>query len=288
MHKLRFSVLVLLGLGLPAWACDDAAEDASRVVIAGGSLTEIAYELGIEHRVVGVDRTSNYPPAATELPSIGYVRTLSAEGLLSLDPTLLMGEHDMGPDEVVTQVANAGLQVVRVAQSLTAADIRAKVDCVATVMGAPTAAADALAARLAGQADALNQVQTDRAPRVAVLLTLGEAGPVGGGADTSAQNMLDMVGAQNVFGGFEGWKPISLEAMARSNPEYLVLTQRAVDGAGGIDKVLSHPGIRLTDAGRSQALIVFDGMSLLGFGPRTLATAVDLAMQLGTLPSAEG
>ena len=69
-----------------------ASEDSSRLTVAGGSLTEIVYLLGQEKKLIAVDITSNYPDKAKELPSIGYVRALSAEGVLSLSPTLILGE----------------------------------------------------------------------------------------------------------------------------------------------------------------------------------------------------
>ncbi|MDZ7686122.1 MAG: ABC transporter substrate-binding protein [Gammaproteobacteria bacterium] len=76
-------------------------------------LTEIVYALGAEERIVAVDETSNYPEAALELPSVGYVRNLSAEGILSLEPTLVLGEHDMGPEAVLEQIRQTSVEVVR-------------------------------------------------------------------------------------------------------------------------------------------------------------------------------
>ena len=81
-----------------------ASKDSSRLTVAGGSLTEIVYLLGQEKKLTAVDITSNYPEKAKELPSIGYVRALSAEGVLSLSPTLILGENDMGPPAVMEQL----------------------------------------------------------------------------------------------------------------------------------------------------------------------------------------
>ena len=85
-----------------------AAKDPSKLSIAGGSLTEIVYLLGAEKQIVAVDVTSNYPPKARALPSIGYVRNLSAEGILSLDPTLVLGEDDMAPAHGVDAIRRHG------------------------------------------------------------------------------------------------------------------------------------------------------------------------------------
>lgn len=100
--------------------------DSGRIAVAGGSLTEIIYFLGAEERIVAVDVTSTYP-APDRHPSVGYVRDLSSEGLLSMRPTLVLGEDDMGPPEVLTAVRRAGVAVMRVPETHSAAGIVAKV-----------------------------------------------------------------------------------------------------------------------------------------------------------------
>ncbi|MBL4906118.1 MAG: ABC transporter substrate-binding protein, partial [Sneathiella sp.] len=67
-----------------------AAEVPTRIVSVGGALTEMLYALGESARIVGADTTSYYPLAAKELPKVGYQRNLSAEGILSLKPDLLL------------------------------------------------------------------------------------------------------------------------------------------------------------------------------------------------------
>ena len=74
-----------------------AQDFTRRIVVAGGDLTEIVFALDAEDQLVGVDQTSTWPPQAQDLPQIGYVRRLSAEGVLSLDPDLLIAAHDAGP-----------------------------------------------------------------------------------------------------------------------------------------------------------------------------------------------
>ena len=54
-------------LGFDKNYCEESM-DASRIVIAGGSITEIIYFLGEQDRIVALDVTSNYPPEAKSLP----------------------------------------------------------------------------------------------------------------------------------------------------------------------------------------------------------------------------
>lgn len=281
-------VLAVAALGLLGWpaanACE-AAADSTRIAVAGGSLTEIVYFLGAEERLVAVDTTSSFPATAQQLPSIGYVRALSAEGLLSLDPTLVLGENDMGPPEVVAALETTGLPIVRVAETASAAGIVAKVRCVAAVLGLADRAEALIEARLTPAVEALAELspQAGAVPvRAVVLLGIRDGAPIGAGTGTSAHGVLEMVGAVNGLAGFQGWKPVSLEAMADARADFVVMPKRTVMAAGGAGEVLRHPAVALSIAGRAERLIVMDGMELLGFGPRTLHATLRLAARLGT------
>lgn len=266
-----------------ALGCDKPAADPSRIAIAGGSITEILYFLGAESHILAVDRTSNFPAEAMQFPSVGYVRNLSTEGLLSLNPTLVLGEDDMGPPEVLAQIRRTGVEVVKIPEGHSAAGIEEKVRCIARVLDIEARAEREIRERLTPLRNALDSLANRRQlqkPRVAVVLGLRDGTPLGAGADTSGHGLLGMAAASNVFADFEGWKPISMEAMVRADPEFIVIPQRGVDDAGGIDGILGHPAIRLTTAGKKRRLIALDGMSMLGFGPRTLDSALELARRL--------
>ena len=264
--------------------CDRA--DSARIAVAGGSITEIIYFLGAEDRIVAVDSTSNFPAAAREFPSVGYVRALSAEGLLSLTPTLVLGEDDMGPPETVAMVERAGVALVRVGEVRTSGGIIDKVRCVGSVLGLHDRAAELSNSELEPVAHVLLRLKegVTRKPRVAFLLQFRDGAPIGAGRGTSAQGLLDMVHADNVLADFEGWKPVSMEAMSRAEPDFVVITERGVRGTGGVAAVLSHPALSLVlghgEGGNADRLIVMDGMAMLGFGPRTLTTALELAKRL--------
>lgn len=75
-----------LMIGLLSLACVFSAQSADRPVVAGGSLSELIYAMGVGNRVVGVDETTSYPPETAALPHIGYWKQLSSEGILSLHP----------------------------------------------------------------------------------------------------------------------------------------------------------------------------------------------------------
>ncbi|MEM6710394.1 MAG: ABC transporter substrate-binding protein, partial [Pseudomonadota bacterium] len=249
----RFTFVVLMATTAPTFAeqaCAVPAKDPSRIAVAGGSLTEILYFLGEEERIVAVDTTSNFPLAARELPQIGYVRALSAEGVLTLNPTLVLGEHDAGPPEVIEQLARTGIETAIVPEAFTPQGIVDKVACVITLLDLPEARRRQALERLEDLQEAAASVPAAAtAPKVVVLLGIRDGVPVAAGANTSGDGLLAMAQATNVFAGVDGWKPISLEIMAQAQPDYIVIPERGLAAAGGIDGLVEHPAIRITPAG---------------------------------------
>src|SRR5499426_2306718 len=97
-----------------------AIRDASRIVSVGGAVTEILYALGLEQRVVAVDATSHYPPQALrEKRSVGYFRALSPEGVLGLNPSLILAIEGAGPKQAMTVIEAAGIGFVSVPDRFT-------------------------------------------------------------------------------------------------------------------------------------------------------------------------
>ncbi|WP_131917524.1 heme/hemin ABC transporter substrate-binding protein [Chromatocurvus halotolerans] len=267
--------LFLAGTTAQAMSCGEVAADATRIAVAGGSLTEILYELGEEQRIVAVDRTATYPDAAQALPQIGYVRDLSAEGILSLEPTLVLGEHDMGPPEVVAQLESLGVDMLIVPESFDTAGVAEKIRCVAAAVGNPSAGETLVASTLAPL-----EKQTGTEARGVVLLGVRGGAPLAAGRNTSGHGLLTMAGLDNAMRDIDGWKGVSEEAMLLAAPDFIVITQRGLDDAGGMQALLAHPALRLTPAAQNRRIIAMDGMAMLGFGPRTLATAAALRAEL--------
>eukprot|EP01136_Pigoraptor_vietnamica_P034580 Opistho-1_new@98715 len=83
-------------LALPALARAAKAE-GPRLVTVSGAITEVVFALGAESMLVGSDTTSVWPEAALRTPKVGYMRQLSAEGLLSLRPSAVIATHEAGP-----------------------------------------------------------------------------------------------------------------------------------------------------------------------------------------------
>ena len=206
------------------------AKDPSRIAVAGGSITELIYLLKKDGQIIAVDTTSNYPKQTSGLPSIGYVRNLSAEGILSLKPTLILGEHDMGPPEVLNQLEKVSVEVKRIEERQSAMGIVEKFECIAKILNVPTSESEYLKENLLAFATNLEEIRSvgTKRPRVALILSFIDGSPILAGNATSGDGVLKMIGATNVFSDIDGWKPATRESLLAKNPDYIVITERGL------------------------------------------------------------
>ena len=248
-------------------------QKARRIVSVGGALTEIVYALDAQGELVGVDTTSLYPAVAQKLPQVGYARTLSAEGVLSLAPTQLIATEEAGPQAVLRQVRDAGVPVAVLNANNKFEGLLERVKQVGQITGRPEPAVR-LAQALQQQWDgAVARVrQRSHAPaRVLFILAHAPNQVMVGGRETGADAMLAYAGAVNVMGGqggFSGYKPLTPEAVIASRPDIVLVTEQGLKASGGVDGILKLPGLAQTPAGRQHRIVALEAMLLLGFGPR--------------------
>lgn len=277
------------GFGLPAAVQAQAPAQAPagprRIITVTGAFTEIVYALGAQGQLVGTDTTSLWPEAARHTAKVGYMRQLSAEGLLSLRPTHVLGTHEAGPAVVLDQVRSAGVQVDLVQADHRFEEVLRKIE-----VAGRACAREADAARLSAQVregwqaaqaavEKRAKLPGARPPRVLFVLAHGGA-PQVAGRETAASAMIAYAGATNALPGFAGYRPLTAEALASAAPDVVLTTTLALEGAGGEAGFWANPGWALTPAGRARRLVSMDPLYLLGFGPRMPQAVGELAGRL--------
>lgn len=267
-----------LGLAFTApWA--QAAAPATRVVSVGGAVTETIYALGAQGLLVGVDTTSLYPTAARALPNVGYARSLSAEGVLSLAPTLVVAGDEAGPPAVLRQLEAAKVLVQVLAADHSVVGVAERTQKLATLLGREEAGR-ALVTQLQRDAQAAaDKVASLKGPppRVLFILAHSMSQVRVAGQRTAADAMLRLAGATNALNGFDGYKPLNPEAMIAAAPDVLLVTDQGLEAAGGVEGLLRAPGLAATPAGRARRVVSLDALWLLGFGPRLPSAVLALA-----------
>jgi iron complex transport system substrate-binding protein len=253
--------------------------DVSRIVPLNGEIAEIVWALGLGDRVVGVDTSATYPPQAQQLPNIGYQRTLSAEGVLALRPTLIIGNENAGPPPVIEQLRGAGVGVVMLPYSPAVESAPAKIRAVGEALGVADAAAT-LASTTQAEIDtarALAAKATSR-PKVAYLNVRGGGTQQIWGAGTAGAAMIEAAGGTDAgsAAGIRGSRPITAESLAAIGPEIILVLSASLESIGGVDGLLQVPGVAQTHAGRNRRVIEFEDQYRLGLGPRTGQALMEL------------
>lgn len=268
-------------LGLLCWAllAHAAAVDTTRVVVAGGGLTATLYALGVGERVVAVDTTSQWPPAVQDTPQIGYVRALSAEGVLSMSPTLVLASDEAGPPQALALIEAAGVPVRQFPAPRSADDVRTTIRRLAALFDRTDRGQDLIAELDAALAEARAVVaRYPEHPRV--LFVLSASGQLlAAGRDTAAAAVIELAGGRNIVD-YEGYKPLTPEAAVALAPDVILTGDHVIEAVGSRQALLARPALALTPAGRNGRLVVMDSLRLLGFGPRLGATVAELARRL--------
>ena len=255
------------------------ADPASRVVSLGGAVTEIVYALGEEDRLVARDTTSDHPAAAEELPDVGYIRALSAEGVLSVSPDLILAEEGAGPPEAVELLKSAAIPFAEVPDGFTRDAILSKITTVGAALDVPDKA-QALADQVASDLDtALDGIDAS-GKRVLFILSMQGGRVLASGTGTAADGIIRLAGATNAVDAFEGYKPLTDEAVAQAAPDVILMMDRDGDHAAANDQLLAHPAISTTPTAANRAVVRMNGMYLLGFSVRTPQAVRDLARAL--------
>lgn len=285
----RISLAALAGLFALALAQPFRVVDArgqvvevpsiERVVSLDGITTEILFALGVGDRVVGRDDSSYYPPEVLRLPSVGYQFRLSAEGILSLHPTLVIGREDLRPPQVVEQLRAAGVAVVLVPTEATVEGAKRKIRTVAQAVGR-SQRGEELVRSLERDLLALRAFQAQQAPkgrlRGLFLYVRGTRTTFVCGEGSTPVGMMELAGLENAARGIRECKPMTAESVVAARPDVIVVFKKGLDSVGGLEGLLGLPGVAQTPAGQRRRVVAMDDLYLGSFGPRAGKAALDL------------
>jgi len=287
MRFVRSSLLAftaVVGLAVPALAQTEVKPfaDPSRLVAVGGSLLEIVYALGEEGKLVARDSTGLYPPEAMALPDVGYMRALSPEGVLAVNPSALLVVEGSGPPEALDVLEKGSIPYATVPDSFSHEGILEKVRVVGAALGVDDKA-EALAAKLDSELTAAEAATKDipEAERLKVLFVISAVdGKIrAAGTGTAANGMIELSGAINPLAGMNGYQTLTDEAILTANPDVVMM----MDNTNNADLpalLAANTAMAATPAMQNDRIIRIEGAFLLGFGPRTPAAILEVAHQL--------
>lgn len=245
------------------------AAEPQRIVSVDGSITEIIYALGQEHRLVGRDTTSTWPEEAEALPDVGYMRQLSAEGLLSLSPDLILVTADAKPESVLNQLQQAGVNIRVIPNSYSVEGVKHKITAVADALGV-SSEGDALIRAFTDETNrVMSRLESNNRSSVRAIFVMGvrNSSMMVAGKGSRADAFLSLAGLVNPFSDtVENYQTVAAEALMQADPDVILTLKNAEAMGGGRDRMLADPAISRTAAGRAGKVLAIDPR-WLNFGP---------------------
>lgn len=269
--------MLLVGFALMAFmlAVPHARADRDRIVSADGATTEMLLAMGLEQSLVGVDVTSVLPEGAPELPNVGYHRVLSAEGVMSLNPDILVGSEHMGPEPTIRQLEAAGVKVIRLPASHTIDQLESNILRLSEAVHSH--GSGTLIDTLARQKQQLAEENLNGRRGIFLLTAENRLRLSGGG--TAGDALLKLTGAENPVE-FARYRSVTGEAILAYQPDFILV---AGEGQGAEVEALleQQPLLIHTPAGRSKRIIAVDGRTLVaGIGPGAIREAIRVVERL--------
>lgn len=262
--------MLRVGICLLLLSLSTFAAAKQRVVVIDGALTEIVYLLGGEKNLVAVDTTSVYPPQASKLPNVGYMRALSAEGILSSKPSLVITSPSAGPKTAIDKIKAAGVKLETVKSDYSIEGLYNKVKRLGQLLNKQKQALE-LNQQLGRQLESMTPVlsgqyvKAKRKPRILFFLGMQGNQYMAAGGKTQADAVIDIIHAENALDkNVKGYKPLSKESVLSINPDVIVVL-----ATQGLDKAQAYiDKLKMTKAYNNNQVAVINASVLLGFGPR--------------------
>jgi iron complex transport system substrate-binding protein len=218
----------------PACAAASAAADepttdtAPRIVSLSPHITELLFAAGAGPRIVGVDDSSDYPADAMHIPRLGEAAALDVEGLLRLNPTLVVVWETGSPPRLRAELERLKLRVV-VTEQRTLDDIGNAIIEFGRLAGTATAAADA-AQRYRSELAELRSRYAGR-PRVKVFYQVWDRPLYTLSGKHVVSEVISLCGGDNIFAEMSTPAPaVDREAVIARDPEVILIGAAGLEG----------------------------------------------------------
>lgn len=248
-----------------------------RIVSLNGTISEMLCALGVEQQIAGVDITSTYPASLQQKTKVGYHRTMSAEGVLALRPTLVLAIKNEIRPEVLEQLRSAKVNVQVLQQAYSTAGTRQLLQEVAKATGTVEKGKQVLSVfdqQMAGLKI------TPEKKKILFVYARGTGAMTVCGDNSSPASMIQLAGGTNAISGFNDFKPLSPESLVAANPDVIVMLEAGLQSVGGVDGLLKVPGVDATTAGKNKKIVSMDGQLMTGFGLRLPAAIGELHQKI--------
>ncbi|MCD8740993.1 ABC transporter substrate-binding protein [Mucilaginibacter roseus] len=257
------------------------AASPKRIITLNNTLTETVDALGLGKNLVAVDVTSTYPAYVAKLPKASKNRSVSAEGLLSFDPDIVLAAEGGINKEIEYQLTAAGIKVVQIKQLYSPSGTYQLIKDVASALQVQAKGAALIKSLQTKVNTVISFVkQHPKKTKVLFIYARGTGVMMVAGKKTSVDAMISLAGGQNAVTGFDDFKPFTTEALVEADPDVILMFDFGFNSLGGIESILKIPGMLQTTAGKNKRIVQMDSGLLVGFSTRLDQAIIQLHNKL--------
>lgn len=222
-------------------------DQVDTIVSLAPSTTQIIEDLGLKDKLVAVDSQSpSYVEGIDDLPQLDMMQ-LDVEQLADLDADIVFASGiSTIEDDPFTGLREMGHAVATIPSSASIEDVKLDVLFVAQALGEEEAG-QALIDDMEADIQAIADIGQGIEDKKAVYFEIAAAPDIYSfGQHTFLHEMIEIIGAENVFADQEGWIPVNEEDAIATNPDVILTNVNYIDDP--IQEILNRPGWDHVDA----------------------------------------
>lgn len=233
-------------------------EEVQRVISFAPSITQVIDEIGWLDKLVAVDSQSpNYVEGLDELPQFDMM-TPDLEALAALEPDIMFvsGMSSAKGDNPFQQLIDLGVCVVTIPSSTSIEGVKEDNQFIADSLGQHEKGIQ-INEDMQERIDAIAAIGSTIEEEKTVMFEIAALPTIYSfGKNTFLHEMIELIGAKNVFENEEGWISVNEEAAISENPDVILTSVNYIEDAVG--EILAREGWENMKAIQNQDVYYID------------------------------
>ena len=221
-------------------------KEVNTIISTAPSNTEVLVALGLADKLVAVDKYSaDVEGISEDLPKIDF-RNPDAEAIIALNPDIVIasGHNKSGDEDPFALIKEAGIPVAYIPSSYSIDGIYGDIEFIASLTDTEKEGKD-LINSMKKEVEAIKSIGDTITDKKSVYFEIGAgSGLYTFGNETFLNEMIETIGATNVFGEENSWITVTPEAVIDANPDVILANTPGTNEAGltAVEDIKSREG----------------------------------------------
>ena len=217
-----------------------------RIISTAPSNTEVLVALGLADKLVAVDKYSvDVEGVSSDITKIDF-RNPDAEAIIALNPDIVIasGHNKAGDEDPFALIKEAGIPVAYIPSSYSIEGIYGDIEFIASLTDTEKEGKE-LVNSMKKEVDAIKAIGDTIQDKKNVYFEIGAgSGLYTFGNETFLNEMIETIGATNIFGEENSWITVTPEAVIDANPDVILANTPGTNEAGltAVEDIVSREG----------------------------------------------